>query len=179
MKLLVLLGAVVLCMQQVTCQYYYGNYEYMVSIVKKTDNKLICGGAVIDDHWVLTAAQCTKNHNISTIQVGSGSLYLENADRYDVVEIHDHPLYDSTHGINDISLIKVKDSMTSQQFGTGAIPYAKEVKSYEDVDVVIAGWGLTVSIESLRSFQVIIISFILIGIWNTNIINLLDTKSLI
>lgn len=149
MKLIVLLAAV-LCMQQAACQYYWGNYEYMVSIVTKTNNKLLCGGAVIDDLWVLTAAQCTKNQNVSTIQIGSGSLYLERADRYDVVEILNHPLYDESYGIHDIALIKVSKSMISDDFGAGKIPYAKVETNYEDVDTVIAGWGLTVSISLIK-----------------------------
>lgn len=156
MKFPVFLGAV-LCMQHVACQHFRLNPKSMVAVMTKrtkfVESKLLCGGAIIDDLWVLTAAQCTINQNISTIHVKAGSVYLKFTKPYHVVEIHDHPSYDSIRGIHDISLIKVERSMTRNASRAIKIPYATNVeKHYEDIGVSIAGWGLlSVSIKCLCS----------------------------
>ena len=37
-----------------------GSYPWQVRLSSKNDPKLLCGGSIIDDEWIVTAAHCCK-----------------------------------------------------------------------------------------------------------------------
>lgn len=68
----------------------------------------MCGGAIINEYTVLTAAHCTQNinHNQYSIRAGSNSQYT-GGQVIQVSYIVNHPRYDPSWFDNDVSIVKL------------------------------------------------------------------------
>ncbi|XP_077080794.1 chymotrypsin-like protease CTRL-1 [Siphateles boraxobius] len=93
-----------------------GNWPWQVSM--HYNGRHICGGTLIHNQWVMTAAHCTESTKIN-----SWSLYLgretqstsgvnTNEVRVNVQSIIVHPNYNSNNIHNDISLMKLSQPVT-------------------------------------------------------------------
>eukprot|EP00094_Tigriopus_californicus_P002645 TCALIF_02556-PA protein Name:"Similar to TRYP7 Trypsin-7 (Anopheles gambiae)" AED:0.33 eAED:0.33 QI:45/0.87/1/1/0.87/0.77/9/193/421 len=91
-------------------------YPWQVAIVKWNKTQPFCGGALVDDEWVMTAAHCTQGFTPDQIQVVLGehdhTIATETAHIVmDVVEIHDHPRYNGFHVDYDFSLLRLSRAL--------------------------------------------------------------------
>ena len=97
-------------------------FPYQVAILKYNDLK--CGGSIIDNNWVLTAAHCVTypfeinrapEYLAKRFEVVYGSLYWDNTrNRLQVEKVIVHPnwLFDGEHFAYDIALLKVRGNLT-------------------------------------------------------------------
>nr|XP_003201101.3 granzyme-like protein 1 [Danio rerio] len=111
---------------------------YMVSV--QCNRKHICGGFLVSEQFVMTAAHCFVNGKELTVVVGAHE-YTDGASRMDVKFYHIHPGFESKTLLNDIMLLQLhKKVKKSNKVNWIPIPNAdKDIKAKTKCSV--AGWG--------------------------------------
>uniref|UniRef100_A0A182PSE8 trypsin n=1 Tax=Anopheles epiroticus TaxID=199890 RepID=A0A182PSE8_9DIPT len=89
-----------------------GMAPYLAALM--TNGTFLCGGSIIDDRWILTAAHCLSNikENASVVRVGTNS-YSKGGTKYLIDRAIPHQGYDGKFS-NDIALLRLK---TPLKFG--------------------------------------------------------------
>ena len=120
---------------------------------KRIGNLGTCGGAVVSERFVLTAAHCVKNKRFSIesprqIFVILGSPDITNRRRYffsAVQSFHEHPDYDVDSLANDIALLKMRRTVDFGRFPQIRTICVTAPDSYDVVETntkaMVAGWG--------------------------------------
>ncbi|KAL0151353.1 hypothetical protein M9458_053347 [Cirrhinus mrigala] len=114
---------------------------YMVSVQMKDQH--ICGGFLISDRFVMTAAHCRNRTQALTVVLGAHDLRLmnENSVRIKVESYYTHPQYTSESFHNDILLLRLeKNAQLNHNIKPISIPM-KEGDIEADSVCSIAGWG--------------------------------------
>ncbi|XP_075413876.1 trypsin-like [Tenrec ecaudatus] len=106
-------------------------------------SRLICGGSLLNDQWVVSAAQCYR----SQLQVRLGEYNINvlegNEQFFNAAKIIRHPEYNPANVDNDIMLIKLSSPATiSSRVSSIALPTCC---SLAGTQCLISGWGNTVT----------------------------------
>ena len=119
-----------------------GDAPYQISMRYKPKDFHFCGGSIIENRWILTAAHCVTDFTPEQIEIVAGSLSLvEGGERYGVEKIIPHEFYNPLIIRDDIALVKVTQDIT----------YNENVQPVELCDhyvdggqeMLLTGWGLT------------------------------------
>jgi len=125
-------------------------YPWQVSLVSRGSSSVFCGGSLINDRWVLTAAHCTQS-GVSQVLLGN---HLQSSTdtgerRVNVRRVVDHPNYNSRTLDNDFSLLELSTPQNLEsvdpQIRPICLPSASNPSQYENVMAVVSGWGTTSS----------------------------------
>nr|XP_016994956.2 serine protease SP24D [Drosophila takahashii] len=118
-----------------------GQFPHQISLRLRDEH--YCGGVIISNNYVITAAHCVKHGNdvppADLWSIQAGSLLLSSGGvRIPVAEVIVHPEY-KTDGSFDLALLRLQNSLTFDS-NIAAIPLATEDPAV-GCSVDISGWG--------------------------------------
>ncbi|KAM8897950.1 trypsin-7-like [Spinachia spinachia] len=122
-----------------------GSWPWFASI--KTEGRPSCGGSLINNQWVLTAAHCLTGKDLLTTTVSLGSqteaLISYMQVRTTLESIVCHPSYNSTTNDNDICLLKLSSPMVLSDDIYPVCLASAESTFYTGVSSWVTGFGDT------------------------------------
>uniref|UniRef100_A0A0P4YX08 limulus clotting factor C n=1 Tax=Daphnia magna TaxID=35525 RepID=A0A0P4YX08_9CRUS len=134
-------------------------WQVFLVLRKNNDESFACGGSLISDRWVLTAAHCLINNDLIHITLGAHDLEDEDEvyqERYTSREYFIHPDWDSETLQADIALVRLPATISFSKYIQPVCldSPSDPAVSYVNDTVILTGWGLT-SDESDRVSSVL------------------------
>lgn len=121
-----------------------GEIPYEVSLqFKNRKRKHFCGGSIILESWIVTAAHCVNNVHYSEIEVVAGEHNVvideDTEQRLMISDIFIHTNYNGSTHVNDIALLKLATNISYDTYSQPiALPKQGHLASGE---CIISGWG--------------------------------------
>ncbi len=122
---------------------------YQVSIQRKSDGKHSCGGSIVNNKYVLTAAHCVDRENASDITLNAGFTLRNNPGNniqtYNARRILVHPNYNSATLDFDVAVIEIDGAFSFNNAVQPVELISPESLASESIgsEVRVSGWGWT------------------------------------
>ena len=118
-----------------------------------------CGGTLVSDRHVVTAAHCTNGQSPSKLKVVIGETTLAISDdtlRFvsTVAVIKQHHGYDPSTTANDICVLELEEAVDLNLYPhikPACLPYTSTISDFIGQTAVVSGWGAVGSGDSLTS----------------------------
>ncbi|XP_035272258.1 mast cell protease 4-like isoform X2 [Anguilla anguilla] len=123
---------------------------YMVSV--QQGNEHFCGGFLVSNSFVMTAAHCGERRESLTVLLGAHDISKEKKSiRVKVAKYHIHPKYNASTLENDIMLLQLKTAVQKSK-KVDRIPLPKRDEDIKPKTLCsVAGWGATETNGALSS----------------------------
>lgn len=116
------------------------------------DDNHVCGGVIINEHWILTATHCFTNllgnqttftgDNVKIHAGWSDQTDNENGQRIEVDLIKLHPNWNPTNGVNDLALLRLKKPLCFDDDVKPVLVNPGGVNNFDENTIgFTTGWG--------------------------------------
>lgn len=110
------------------------------------DYAFTCGGTIIADRWILTAAHCLRDDNRPVVvRVGKLNVYTNEDEltgvTVNIAEVVRHPDYRSARNYDDIGLLRLADALPFNSSIHPACLYTDVADVSADQPLFVTGWG--------------------------------------
>lgn len=121
---------------------YPHEFPYQISIQYNGNHH--CGGSILNQNYILTAAHCAKPTNATIVIAGGHNLKQLNGHEQvrNIEEFINHENSTDQVGPYDIALIRVTEPFVMNEF-VQPIALPSKNSEYPTGDAVISGWGST------------------------------------
>ncbi|KAL1489990.1 hypothetical protein ABEB36_013907 [Hypothenemus hampei] len=113
---------------------------------EQSDNEFFCGGSLILENFVLTAAHClvSKIGPVRYVKLGIVDLFQSSSNNVQILNVmqtFQHEQYNSNTQYHDIALLKLNGSVVITDYVRPICLFSSN--NYEDRNIVATGWGKT------------------------------------
>lgn len=116
-----------------------GEIPYQVSLHRQSDSRHICGGAILNSDWIVTAGQCVNEKRPSEMYAKTGSVNASSdGPSYDIQLAVLHPNYTREDAANNIALLRTLAPIIFNEF-TKAIDISLDFVKPSEL-VTLSGW---------------------------------------
>jgi len=125
-----------------------GEFPWMVAVLDSTSKNLLCGGTLVDEYVVLTAAHCVTGKAPSSItaRVGEWDASSTTGELYPstdlaVRQVLVHPSYYAPGVFNDVALLLLATAADTSRpnIGVSCLPIGGD--TFHMDDCLVLGWG--------------------------------------
>lgn len=126
-----------------------GQFPWQVSLTNN-NNAHFCGGSIINNRWVLSAAHCTIGRAAGAVRVRVGSVQRTSGGiLHQASAIRNHPNYNANTLANDISTVQ---TATVIGFNTNVQPITLASAHVGESAARVSGWGQTSVSLAINNF---------------------------
>ncbi|XP_029970691.1 coagulation factor IXa [Salarias fasciatus] len=128
-----------------------GEIPWQVALVLHPSGEVFCGGSIVSERWIITAAHCVvEAHGSFVVRVGEHNVHINEGTEQDfgLLEVHMHPRYNASVSLynHDIALLYLQSSITFSKLVrpicVGPKPFIETLVKVSS-PATVSGWGRT------------------------------------
>ncbi|XP_049540825.1 brachyurin-like [Anopheles darlingi] len=139
-----------------------GQFPYQIALLSEfTGSTGLCGGTVLTNNYILTAAHCVVSGGVSLANGGTAIIGAHNRNiqeatqqriRFSTAGIRPHPQYTSTNIRNDIAVVRLNSPITfNARVQPARLPARSDTRQFGGSMGTVSGFGRTTDVAGSTS----------------------------